>query len=310
MKFRVLFTVILLAFCSAAAFSAGSLPLIPQDSYLVVNFDLPSIVKQPEMKALIDEKMQTGGNDYSDFYKRAGIEPTKDIENVTIFLTNNQKSGIIVSGKFDVAKISEMIQSDKEISAKFQVSEIDGLQAIKNSQNENANMVFVNKNTVAFGPEEVLKKISQLQNGKAASIEKDKDFAHLMSKVDTNANMWGAVVAGENWAQQTKVPVTGLQKMKTGFFSVDYDKEFILVFTGLVEKAKELPEFIQGMQNFLDAFKGWTASVPEFTALLNKASVQDDKQNLARIVLAVPAKEFKDSMTKLSDRLTAEEKKK
>lgn len=307
MKLKALFTVALLVFCSVAAFSASQLPLIPQDSYLVINFDMPSIVKQPEMKALIDEKMQTTGNDYSDFYKRAGIEPVKDIQDVTIFLTNAQKSGIIVSGNFDVAKISELIQADKEISAKFQISEIEGLQAVKNSQNENANMVFVNKNTIAFGPEAVLKQIAMLQKGKAASIEKDKAFAHLMSKVDTKANMWGAVVAGPNWADSAKVPVTGLSKMKSGFFSVDYDKEFILVFTGLVEKAKELPEFIQGMQNFLDAFKGWTASVPEFTELLKKASVQDDKKNLARIVLSVPAKEFKDSMNKLSDRLTKEQ---
>lgn len=306
MKLRALLTLAMLVFCSVAAFSAGQLPLVPQDSYLIINFDLPSIVKQPELKALIDEKMQTSGNDYADFYKRAGIEPAKDINDVTIFLTNNQKSGIIVTGNFDVAKISELIQTDKEISKKFQVSEIEGLQAIKNAQNENANMVFVNKNTVAFGPEAVLKQIALVQKGKAKSIEKDKAFAHLMSKVDTKANMWGAVVAGENWNDRVKVPVTGLNKMKSGFFSVDYDKEFILVFTGLVEKAKELPEFIQGMQNFLDAFRGWTASVPEFTELLKKATVQDDKKNLARIVLAVPAKEFKDSMNKLSDRLTKE----
>ncbi|MFZ5953306.1 MAG: hypothetical protein ACOYXC_21555 [Candidatus Rifleibacteriota bacterium] len=310
MKFRAILTLALLVFCSAAAYSASMLPLIPQDSYLVINFDLPSIVKQPEIKALIDEKMQTAGNDYSDFYKRAGIEPAKDIHNVTIFLTNAQKSGIIVNGSFDTAKISELIQADKEISAKFQVSEIDGLQAVKNSKNANANMVFIDKNTLAFGPEDVLTQISQVQKGKAAGIEKDQGFANLMSKVDTSANMWGAVMAGPNWAEKTQVPVTGLQKMKSGFFSVDYDKEFILVFTGLVEKAAELPEFIQGMQNFLDAFKGWTASVPEFTQLLNKASVQDDKESMARIVVAVPAQEFKDSMNKLSDRLTKEETKK
>ena len=309
MKLRAFATVALLVFCSVAAYSASLLPLIPQDSYLVINFDLPSIVKQPEIKALIDEKMQTSNNDFSDFYKRAGIEPAKDIHEITIFLTNAQKSGIIVTGGFDSAKLSTLIQSDKDIATKFQVSEIEGLQAIKNSQNENANMVFVDKNTVAFGPEVVLKQIAQLQRGKGNSIARNKSFAHLMSKVDTKANLWGAVMASKNWAERVKVPVTGLQKMTSGFFSVDYDKEFILVFTGLVEKAKELPEFIQGMQNFLDAFKGWTASVPEFVQLLNKASVQDDKKNLARIILSVPAPEFKAAMNKLSDRLTKEEAK-
>jgi hypothetical protein len=49
--------------------------------------------------------------------------------------------------------------------------------------------------------------------------------------------------------------------------------------------------------------------VPEFTELLNKAAIQDDKKQLARIVLAVPASEFKNSMTKLSERVSNKEKK-
>jgi hypothetical protein len=306
MKLRGIALLALLVFISATGF-ANNLPLIPQDSYLVINFDLAAIAAQPEIRALIDEKTQTSENDYSDFYKKAGIDPVKDIRNVTIFLDSKERSGILVNGNFDVRKISELIQSDNEISKKFQISKIAGLQAVKNEKNQNANMVFVNKNTVAFGAEPVLEQIAALTRGKANSIVKNKAFSELIKKVDTGSNLWGAVMAGKNWAQRMKMPVAGLQNMKSGFFSVDYDKEFILVFTGLVEKSKELPEFVTGMQNFLDAFKGWTASVPEFTELLKKANVQDDRKNLARIVLAVPAKEFKDSMNKLSDRLNKEQ---
>jgi hypothetical protein len=308
MKLRCFAMLALFAFVCAAGFANNLLPLIPRDSYLVINFDLPSITKQPELKALIDEKMKTSQNDYSDFYKKAGINPGKDIKNVTIFLLDKDKSGILVNGDFDVAKISKLVQTDADLSQTMQVSKICGLQAIINIKNDKANLVFVNKNTVAFGTEDVLQKVAKLQHGKAKGLLKNKKFSELMAKVDTNANLWGAVMAGTNWAERTKMPITGLEKMQSGFFSVDYDKEFILVFTGLVGKTKELPGFVQGMQNFLDAFKGWTASVPEFTALLNKASIQDDRKNLARIVLAVPAKEFKDSMNKLSDRLSKEEK--
>lgn len=309
MKLRAMAIMALFVLSTVAGFCNNLLPLVPQDSYLVVSFDFAAIVKQPEMRAMIDEKMKINDQNYTDFYQKAGIEPSRDIKNVTIFLDSKERSGILVTGTFDVAKISELIQADKEISAKFQIGEIAGLQAVKNSKNANANMVFVNKNTIAFGAEDILKQIATLQNGKGKSIETNKAFSELIKKVDTESNMWGAVVASENWAERMKMPVAGLQNMKSGFFSFDYDKEFVMVFTGLVEKAKELPAFADGMKNLLDAFKGWTASVPEFCDLLKKASVQDDKKNLARIVLAVPADEFKAAMTKLSDRVSKEEKK-
>lgn len=309
MKLRAYAIIALFVFSTVAGFCNGLLPLVPQESYLVVNFDFASIVKQPEIRAMLDEKMKINEQSYTDFYKRAGIEPARDIKNVTIFLDGKEKSGILVNGSFDVVKISKLIQSDKEISQKFQISKIAGLQTVMNSSNANANMMFVNKNTVAFGAEDILAKIAALQTGKSKSIEKNKAFSELIKKVDTDSNMWGAVVASANWAERMNMPVAGFKSMKSGFFSFDYDKNFTMIFTGLVAKAKELPEFAGGMKNLLDAFKGWTASVPEFSALLKKAIVQDDKKKLARIFLEVPAAEFKTAMNKLSDRMSKEEKK-
>ncbi|GAB4278784.1 MAG: hypothetical protein Kow0029_22330 [Candidatus Rifleibacteriota bacterium] len=309
MKPRILAVIALFIGITLSGYCNNLLSLVPQDSYLVVNLDFASIVKQPEIRAMIDDKMKLGDHDYADFYKKAGIEPSRDIKNITVFLTSKEKSGVLVNGTFDVNKISELIQSDKDISGKFRISEIAGLQAVKNDKNANGNMLFVNKNTVAFGPEDILEHIAKLEQGKAAGINKNKHFSELITKVDTNSDLWGAVMASPNWAQRMKMPVTGLQDMKSGFFSFDYDKEFIMVFTGLVDKEKQLAGFVEGMKNLLDAFKGWTASVPEFASLLNKATVQDDRKKMARIVLAVPAAEFKASMNKLSDRLEKEEKK-
>jgi hypothetical protein len=76
-------------------------------------------------------------------------------------------------------------------------------------------------------------------------------------------------------------------------------------FTGLVEKKTELPEFVDAMINLLDAFRGWTASVPEMTELLKSAKVEDNQENLARIFLSVPAEQFKKTMLKLSEKANA-----
>ncbi len=308
MKLRTLFVMAAFAFCSVAGFANAMLALVPNDAYLVVNFDLAAIAGQPEIKSLIETQLNNQNADYASFYERAGIEPARDIKNVTIFVDGKERSGIIVDGSFDTAKISELVQNDAELAAKFTIDTIEGMQTLKNPANENANMMFVGQNTVAFGSEEVLKQVAVLSAGKAANINTNKDFAGMMEKVDTKSQVWGAVVASPNWQTRVNVPVAGLESMKTAFFSVDYDKNFTMVFTALTADSKELPQFTTAMQNLLDAFKGWVVSVPEMTEILKNAQIQDNKENLARIVVSIPADQFKASMAKIAEK-AAEPKK-
>ena len=303
MKLRVLFLLVAFSMVGLTGFSNTLLSLVPSDAYLLVNFDLNSILQQPELKALVDKHFKTGPKDYEDFYQRSGINPGKDIRNVTIFMTSNKEVGVLVSGSFDANQISRMIQTDAEMASKFSVSKIAGLQAVKNNTNPNANMMFLNKHAVAFAKEPVLKKIANLRRDK--SIIGNRAFAHMIRRVDTDANVWGTVLAGAGWEKNIKVPITGLNKLSTAFFALSYDKNFNFKFTGLVNKKKELPEFVTGLQNFMAAFKGWTASAPEFSTMLNKAVIQDNREHLARIVLNVPANEFKaaiDGLAKFTEK--------
>lgn len=304
MKIRMLFVIMAMLFAALTANAGALLPLVPEDAYLVVNFDFASIIKQPELKALIDHHMSTSGQDFTSFYKRAGIEPTRDISNIMVYLDAKERPCIIVNGAFDTKKLSTLIQTDNELSASFKIATIGGLQAVKNNVNENGNMLFVNANTVAFGAEEALNSVATLQTGKGKNIVTNKAFAHLMERVETDSNLWGAVVATPNWKTSGKLPVPGLQAMKTGFFSLNYDKAFTMNFTGLVGKRDELPAFVEAMTNFLDAFRGWTASVPEMTEILKGAKVEDNKENLCRIFVSIPAEEFKASMTAIAEKAT------
>lgn len=302
MKLRFLAVIALFALCTVSAFAGAMLPLIPGDAYLVINFDFASLANQPEIKALVETQLNNQNESYTDFYKRAGIEPARDIKNVTIFVDASERSGVIVNGNFDTAKISELVQSDTELAGKFVLSTIEGMQTVKNTANDNANMMFVNKDTVAFGSEDVLKQVATINAGKAGNISANKDFTGMMEKVDATSQVWGAVVASPNWQTRLNVPVTGLENMKTAFFSVDYDKEFTMVFTALIGDKAEMPKFTAAMQNLLDAFKGWVASVPEMTELLKSAQIQDNKEDMARIVVSMPAEQFKTSMIKIAEK--------
>lgn len=308
MKIRFLLIAVLFVFSTMAAYSNVLLPLVPNDAYLIVNFDFAAIISQPEIKAVVDTQIESSSSELVNFYKRAGIDPTRDIRNVMLFLDSNERPCILVNGTFSAKKISELIQTDKDLSANFEITTIDGLQAVKNKLNANGNMIFINETTMAFGTEDVLKQVSQLSSNKIKSITANKAFSHLMTRVDTDSRLWGAVVTTPNWQSRVEIPVAGLQNMKTAFFAVDYDKEFTMEFTGLVEKKAELPEFVDAMINLLDAFRGWTASVPEMTELLKGAKVEDNQENLARIYLAVPAEQFRNTMIKLSEKANKKDK--
>ncbi|HAE41156.1 MAG TPA: hypothetical protein DCG57_21350, partial [Candidatus Riflebacteria bacterium] len=91
MKARFLLVAVLFVFSTIAAYSSVLLPLVPSDAYLIVNFDFAAIVAQPEIKALVDTQIQTNSNELVDFYKRAGIEPARDIRNVMLFLDSNER---------------------------------------------------------------------------------------------------------------------------------------------------------------------------------------------------------------------------
>ncbi len=309
-QFRVMCAILLVFAMSAFQLNAASLlTIVPDSSYLVVNFNLGRIMQQPDLKAAAQKMVSLKDDNFSNFYTRAGIDPIKDISNVMLFLNSGEKACIVVNGTFNTDKISELIQSDSEVAKKIKIEDMLGFQAVKNIANKSSNVVFVDKNTVAFGEVSILEDLLKVKNGTAKSLATNKSFASLMKKMDTRAGLWGAMLPStDNWAKpQTNVVASTLKEIQSAFFSMNYGKFFTFNFTGQVEKAEQLAALESGLTNLLDAMRGWTAGSPEMLKLLKMAKVQA-KGTLARVIMKVPADEFVNLMEKLGERAKAQTK--
>ena len=302
MKVKAFFLVALFVAASVVASASSLSSLVPANAYFVLNCDFAAVMAQPEVKAVLEHYFETSGQNFTDFYERAGMNPTKAFKTVMLFLDENNQPGIVIQGTFDSADISKLIQIDEGLSASFSIGKIGGFQAVKNGLNENANMIFLDKNTMAFGSDKMLNTIATLARGKAKNIISNPHYSGLIEKVDSDSQLWGVIIPSPNWQKRANMPVSGVEDMTSAFFSIDYGKDFIFIFTGMVEKKEQLPAFAEGMENILDAFKGWVASVPEVHELLRHAQVMNNQEKLARIVLNVPAEQFKAMMTKTAER--------
>ena len=316
MRKNLIFTAFL-AFCFLFSFigdtfAASMLPLVPADSYLVMNVNFSRLIKQKEIKAIFDEQFKVEGNSFDNFYKRAGIEPVKDINNIMVFMNGQERACVMVNGIFDTNNILDVIKADSELLKKVQIGDLNGLPLITNSTSKSGNALLLNDNTVAFGEIDLLESIAKVKAGKAKSLVKNKDFADLMKRMNTKTAIWGGLLTSGNWSRTVKktAMLHAMKDVRTAFFSLNYEKFFTFVFTGKVAKKGQLAAFEAGLNNILDALKGWVASTPEMLKLLKNAQIQVDKKTMARLIIKVPAEEFKSALTKLKAKAKAEANKK
>jgi hypothetical protein len=293
-------------------FAASMLPFIPADSYLVINVNFSRLVNQKEIKTIFDEQFKVDDNSFDSFYKRAGIEPVKDINNIMVFMNGQEKACVMVNGTFDTKNILDIIKADSELLKKVTVSDINGLPLINNSTSSSGNALLLNKNTVAFGEVNLLEAIAKVKAGKAKSLIKNKDFADLVKRMNTKTSIWGGLLTSGSWGQKVKdnAMLHAMKGLKSAFFSLNYEKFFTFVFTGKVAKKEQLAAFENGLNNILDALRGWVASTPEMLKLLKNAQIQVDKKTMARLIVKVPAEEFKMALTKLKEKAKTESAKK
>lgn len=305
MKTNKIFLMFSLIVCilgfTANSYAISLLPLVPENAGVVINFNLQKILNQKGIRAVVDKLIPIeNSKDFENFYKKSGINPVKDIENVMIFLDKNGKTGILVNGTFDTDKIAAIAQKDAGIAGQISFEDLNGFKLLKSNLNKNGNTLIVDKYTLAFGEMAILDTITYLKGEQKKSILSNHEFAGLIHKMSMRSAFWGATVNTGKASDNSPV-VAALENVKTSYFSVDYDKAFIFNFTGKVAAPKELPAFKNSLKNILDVFKGWCAAEPEVLKVLKKAKVQA-KGTLARIIMRIPAKEFEALVKKLAEK--------
>lgn len=286
------------AFVCASSFAAELLSLVPYDASLVVNLGLNKVVNRPEIRSVLDSLLPAYEASFDNVFAKAGINPVYDIHNVLFFIDKDDKFAILADGSFDAIKTCEVAQTDPDISRAFTLTAIGGLPALKSELDANANIVFVDQQTLAFGDLSVLEKIGEMSvNKNIKTIQSNRMFTYMLRKLDLDTpQLWGAAMSGKKWFTAIKTPKSGIDNVRITFFSLAYDQDFTLDFTSLVARNSQLQELVDSLSELINGFKVYVSSVEGMSEILDNALIQDNRENLARVVIKMPIEKFTASL--------------
>lgn len=297
MKIRNIALSALFVLASTISYANEPMRLVPQNSKIAMELDYAQAMTQPEIKDLISSQIASGSDISEEVLAKIGINPSKDIKNIHLFVDEANNCGIIISGSFDAAKISEVFQTDKELTAKFQMKNIGEAPTIVCNANENANIMLIDQNTMVLGNEAVLTKVASVNDSKTPNIETDEEFVALLKDNRPSSGLWG-VVRPEKAQDENKL-LPGLENMKISMFKLFYDKNFDFSFVGRVGSEKDAEALKQNLQNLLDMAKAGVVNEKEATELLKAVEVKSTADS-ASMVLSVPAETMKAFLVRLA----------
>lgn len=297
MKSKLLFAISLLffVFTFATASASDLFNLVPYDASIVMKVQFQNIMEEPTLKSLFSASLPAFDSaSHYDVFEKAGIDPLKDIYNVVLFIDKDGRIGVLADGGFDAITTCELAQSDPEISRSFTLTAVGGLPALKSDLNAVANVVFVDQRTMAIGDIELLERVGQMAaDKKIRSIKENPMFVFLERKLDVETPLvWGIGISGRSWLPSVENPVSGLDNVRATYFAFDYQENFTLDFTCLVTRSSQLQELVDSLWELLDGLKVYVSDVEGMAEILSNASIQDDRENLARVFINMPVAQF------------------
>lgn len=307
-KIQILVSVFIL--CLTNISFAALIESIPHDSTLIFSVDFQQILKIEALNKIIDDTLTTKTSEdkkaLDEISAKVGFNFREDLHSALVFMdpkpdeiTGRLNVGTIISGKFNVAKILELINTDKSLSSRFSHENLDGFNILATTISGNMNILFLDEGTIVMGPVAVLKKTiaARKESGKNASAP----FTGLLSELDISSSaLWGGTIVTPDWKKQAaEHPMTAkLADAKAIVFSLSLGKDFIFNLTCEVEKEEQVVKFEESLGDCVDALKGFAADTPEIVEILNDARVES-KDNMSRVYISIPRIRFDKLMENL-----------
>ena len=312
MKQKIFVFSILMVMFSTVSFAADLLSLVPYDAILVLDINLEKISSQPILKELYQKILPTyDSGEFTSQFEKAGINPYKDFQNVLLFITENEKYGILAEGTFDTITTYDAVDSNEGLKQIYQITSIGGLPALSQEDMPQSIITLVDQRTIAFGDKSVLEEIGKIFNEKenGKSIRKNPNFVYMSNRVDFNKQIWGVFSGDKGWNTPIATPKSGIDNVRMTIFDMDYnDKEFNLSTTLLVARNSELEGLVKSLVELVQGVKGFVATVPGMTKIIDKVEVVDDHNNMARIQLNMPIDQFNAAISEIAEFVEKDEK--
>lgn len=305
---------ILMVMISSVSFAADLLSLVPYNAILVLDVNLEKISSQPILKELYQNLLPTYDNgEFTGQFEKAGINPYKDFQNVMMFVTEDEKFGLLAEGSFDTVTTYESVDNNEGLKQICEIRSIGGLPALYQEEMAQSTITLVDQRTIALGDMAILEEIGKLYNEKedGKSIKKHPNFVYMSNRLDFNKQIWGVGIGGKGWSSNVTTPKSGVDNIRMTIFDIDYgDKEFSLSVTALVARNSELEGLVKSLVELVEGVKGFVATVPGMTKIVDKVEIVDDHSNMARIQLNMPIDQFNAAISEVAGYVEQEEKQK
>lgn len=175
---------------SAAPLSSNAQTVIPSSIQQIISVDYRDLRDSPTAQALRDRVMPDNIKQFEAALKGAGIDPEKDVEQLTFVSFHDPKGGSlrsigIAQGPFKQKDFLLKMKARKVQPAKYLLANLypmgSGMQ-----------MVFLDPTTILFGDTTALKAAIDVRDNGAQSLQSNNTMSDLITGVD-NAAIWSVL---------------------------------------------------------------------------------------------------------------------
>jgi hypothetical protein len=252
--------------------SAGFAPAADVDSYLpnesevVASLNVDQLLNSPLGKRYLRAAIEQGLKDnpqVGDILKYAELDPFKDISRVTLSMWGKDNALVIVGGKFNRQKISDLAaKAAADQPDKVKVHKTDGLTIFETIDGKKSTFTaFASDATILMSPDiTILKDVLTKTSGKVGQVK--KELAALIAKADAKQTLWAAALPSVTSAiplpptdnPQQKQAVNGLESI-AGALNVETDARLTLSLNNKTAQAAQIinKQIIDGV-NLLKLF--------------------------------------------------------
>jgi hypothetical protein len=174
---------------AAASLSSNAQTVIPSAVQQIVSVDYRDLRDSPTAQALRDRVMPDNVKQFENALKGAGIDPNKDVEQLTFVSYRAQKGTLRSIG------IAQGPLKQRDFLAKMKVKKIKPEKYLLSDiypMGSGMQMVFLDPTTILFGENAAIKGAIDVRENGAESVQTNNTIDDLMTSVQ-NASIWSVL---------------------------------------------------------------------------------------------------------------------
>ena len=185
--FRIcLVSLLLVSMAYASPLNSSARSCIPAETLQLISVDYRSLKDSPTAMALKQQLMPDNIKQFEAALKAIGIDPDKDIDNLTFASFHSGKQGVrgvgIASGPFNMKAVLKKMKLANFVPKKYGTTNVYPMDG-------GFIMSFLDDSTLLFGDSTAVHAALDTRDGKTLSLDTNGDLADMMTNVDS-APVW------------------------------------------------------------------------------------------------------------------------